>query len=250
MFELPKPYPTKEYSAIKDFFDQIAPDFSEPHGNAERLFKHRIRLIRESIHLYDEDEILEIGCGRGQHLMALMDKNRKGTGIDISSRMIEKARQDATSSPYSKNVMFEIDNAEQLHRVADSSIDVVLCIGALEHMLDKKAVVQNVFRVLKGQGRFFCMSPSGDYLWYRSIAPRFKINTKHLSSDEFITEIKIQDMLSQIGFRIEKIKHWTFIPKGDIPFFFSGFLQFLDLIGKLFRISAFRGGIRFTAIKT
>jgi 2-polyprenyl-6-hydroxyphenyl methylase/3-demethylubiquinone-9 3-methyltransferase len=230
MFEPPTPYPIKDYSAIKDFFDQIEPDFSEPHGNPERLFKYRIRLIKESIHLHDDDVILEIGCGRGQHLMALMDENRKGTGIDISSRMIEKARLDSTSSPFSKNVVFEIDNAE--------------------HMLDKKAVVQNVFRALKGQGQFFCMSPSGDYSWYRSIAPLFKINTKHLSSDEFITESKIQEMLSQVGFRIEKIKHWTFIPKGDVPFFFSGFLQFLDLIGKLFRISAFRGGILFTAIKT
>jgi 2-polyprenyl-6-hydroxyphenyl methylase/3-demethylubiquinone-9 3-methyltransferase len=250
MFEPPTPYPIKDYSAIKDFFDQIEPDFSEPHGNPERLFKYRIRLIKESIHLHDDDVILEIGCGKGQHLMALMDENRKGTGIDISSRMIEKARLDSTSSPFSKNVVFEIDNAEQLHGVADSSINVVVCIGALEHMLDKKTVAQNVFRVLKGQGQFFCMSPSGDYSWYRSIAPLFKINTKHLSSDEFITKSKIQEMLSQVGFRIEKIKHWTFIPKGDVPFFFSGFLQFLDLIGKLFRISAFRGGILFTAIKT
>src|SRR5260370_36233870 len=36
----------------------------------------------------------------------------------------------------------------------DQSIDLAICIGAFEHMLDKRAVLASIYRVLKFGGRF------------------------------------------------------------------------------------------------
>ena len=39
---------------------------------------------------------------------------------------------------------FEVDNAEELKGIADQSVDLAICIGAFEHMLDKRAVLASI----------------------------------------------------------------------------------------------------------
>jgi ubiquinone/menaquinone biosynthesis C-methylase UbiE len=48
-------------------------------------------------------------------------------------------RVDAAGSSQA-NLTFEVDDAEKLNGIADQSIDLAICIGAFEHMLDKRAV--------------------------------------------------------------------------------------------------------------
>ena len=66
---------------------------------------------------------------------------------------------------------FKVDDAEKLKAIADESIDLAICIGALEHMLDKRAVLASTYRVLKFGGRFICLTLPADYVWYQAIVP-------------------------------------------------------------------------------
>jgi hypothetical protein len=94
---------------------------------------------------------------------------------------------------------------------------LAICIGSLEHMREKRAVVVNVYRVLRPSGRFFCPIPDGDYIWYRWMAPILGFATKHLSTDRFLGRQEFSEVLEQVGFRKVEINPWTFIPTGDFP---------------------------------
>ncbi len=160
------------------------------------------------------------------------------------------AKERLQTSLLRKNTTFQVDNAEDLLTIPDQSVDVVICIGALEHMLKKSAVLTNVYRVLKPNGRFLCLTPNGSYLWYQFIAPLLGVDTKHLSTDKFLTLKEIVRLLVQYGFTRVQPGNWTFIPKGDIHPILGALLQALDGVGKRLNINRLRGGLKVCAWKS
>ena len=163
--------------------------------------------------------------------------------------MIELARTRLRNSPRTDNLAFAVDNAEELNGIADQSVDLVICIGAFEHMLDKRAVLASIHRVLKVGGRFFILAPYADYVWYRTLAPLLGFSTKHLSSDRMLTRDEFSALLDQAGFGRIRLAPWTFIPKGDVPAAVAWLLTALDAIGRLARWDSLRGGLALCAWK-
>ena len=244
--------PTPSYSTtdIRSFFDQCASTGSpEQHGHPQRLLEYRLALVRSLARPRPSDVVLDLGCGNGRHLLALAPEVARGIGIDVSPRMIELARARLRSSPCIANLTFEVDDAEKLKGIADQSIDLAICVGAFEHMIDKRAVLASIYRVLKFGGRFLCLTPDGDYVWYRTIAPVLGFATKHLSSDGMMTHDELSALLDQAGFRDIRATPWTFIPKGDVPAFVGLLLTVLDAIGRHARLDSLRGGLSLCARK-
>jgi 2-polyprenyl-6-hydroxyphenyl methylase/3-demethylubiquinone-9 3-methyltransferase len=235
---------------IRSFFDQgAATGFSEAHGHPQRLLEYRLALVRSLARLRPKDVVLDLGCGNGHHLLALRVEVARGIGIDVSPAMIELARARLRSSASSANLAFELDDAEELKGIADQSVDLAMCIGAIEHMLDKRAVLASIYRVLKFGGRFLCLSPHADYVWYRTIAPLLGFSTKHLSSDRLLTRDEFSTLLEQAGFRHIRSAPWTFIPRGDVPAFVASLLIVLDTIGRHAGLDSLRGGLALCAWK-
>jgi len=172
----------------------------------------------------------------------------RGIGIDVSPGMIELARARLRSSTGRANLTFEVDDAEELRGIADQSIDLAICIGAFEHMVDKQAVLASIYRVLNFGGHFFCLAPHADYVWYR-IAPLLGFATKHLSSDRLLTHDEFSVLLDDVGFRHIRSAPWTFIPKGDVPALVALLLTVLDVIGRHARLDSLRGGLSLCACK-
>src|SRR5262245_24844706 len=131
---------------IESFFDQCAATGSpEQHGPPQRLLEYRLALVRNLARLRPNDVVLDLGCGNGHHLLALGPEVFRGIGIDVSPGMIELARSRLRSSPCRANLTFAVDDAEKLKGIADQSIDLAICIGAFEHMLDKRAVLGSIY---------------------------------------------------------------------------------------------------------
>jgi 2-polyprenyl-6-hydroxyphenyl methylase/3-demethylubiquinone-9 3-methyltransferase len=195
------------------------------------------------------DVVLDLGCGTGHHLLALAPEVARGIGVDVSPGMIELARARLRGSPSRANVAFDVDNAEELKGIADQSVDLAVCIGTFEHILDKQAALASIYRVLKAGGRFFCLAPRADYVWYRTIAPRLGLATKHLSSDRPLTRGEFCALLDQAGFGRIRSAPWTFIPRGDMPGLIAMLLTALDAIGQLARLDSLRGGLSLCAWK-
>jgi ubiquinone/menaquinone biosynthesis C-methylase UbiE len=240
---------------IRSHFDRCASTgFPEAHGHPQQLLEYRLALVRNLARPGPADVVLDLGCGNGHHLLALAPDVAGGIGIDVSPGMIELARARLRGSPAKANVgtanlAFEVDNAEELKAIADQSVDLAICIGTFEHILDKQAALASIYRVLKPGGRFFCLAPRADYVWYRTIAPRLGFATKHLSSDRLLTHDEFYALLDQAGFRRIRSAPWTFIPKGDMPALIAGLLTVLDAIGRHARLDSLRGGLSLCAWK-
>jgi 2-polyprenyl-6-hydroxyphenyl methylase/3-demethylubiquinone-9 3-methyltransferase len=116
-------------------------------------------------------------------------------------------------------------------------------------MPDKPAVLRQVFRILKPGGAFVCLTPNGDYGWYRWLAPRLGLATRHLSTDQFPSRAELTCWLTAAGFRIARIAHWTFIPRGDVPRGWARVLTLVDGIGKGLGLGVCRGGLAVRAVK-
>ncbi|HET9246105.1 MAG TPA: class I SAM-dependent methyltransferase [Xanthobacteraceae bacterium] len=242
--------PSYNTTDIRSYFDRCASTGApEEHGHPQRLLEYRLALARNLARPRVADVVLDLGCGNGHHLLALGPEVARGIGIDVSPGMIELARARLRSSPRRANLMFEVDNAEELKAIADQSVDLAICIGAFEHMLDKRAVLASIYRVLEFGGRFFCLAPHADYVWYRTLAPLLGFATKHLSSDRMLTHDEFSALLDQVGFRNIRSAPWTFIPKGDVPAFVALLLTVLDAIGRHARLDSLRGGLALCAWK-
>src|SRR5262249_10220712 len=194
--------PSCSTADIRSFFDQCASTGSpEAHGQPQRLLEYRLAVVRDLARPPPTDGVLDLGCGNGHHLLAPGPAIARVNGIRRSPGMIELARAGLRTSRCRANLAFEVDDAEELKGIADQSVDLAICIGAFEHMLDKRAVLASVYRVLKFGGRFFCLAPRADYVWYRTIAPLLGFATKHLSSDRMLTHDEFSALLDQAGFR-------------------------------------------------
>jgi ubiquinone/menaquinone biosynthesis C-methylase UbiE len=242
--------PSHNVTDIRTFFDQYASTGSpEAHGHPQRLLEYRLALLRDLARPRLSDVVLDLGCGNGHHLLALGPEVARGIGVDVSPGMIELARARLRGSSRRANLTFEVDNAEKLKGIADRSVDLAICIGAFEHMLDQRAVLASAYRVLKSGGRFFCLTPHADYVWYRTIAPLLGFATRHLSSDRMLNRDECSALLDQAGFCRVRTAPWTFIPKGDVPAPVALLLTVLDAIGRQARLDSLRGGLALCAWK-
>jgi ubiquinone/menaquinone biosynthesis C-methylase UbiE len=235
--------PVRSKADIKSFDRCAASGFAERHGDPKQVLEYRLALVRSQARLRPTDVVLDLGCGNGHHLLALASDIARGIGVDLSPGMIALARARLERSPWEPRLTFAVDDSEGLGAVAARSVDLAICIGAFEHMFDKRAVLASAYRVLKPGGRFFCLAANGDYVWYRTIAPFIGFATKHLSSDRFVTRDEFVRLLVQAGFCRIKSLHWTFIPKGDMPALIVLLLAALDIIGRHTRIGSLRGGL-------
>ena len=116
-------------------------------------------------------------------------------------------------------------------------------------MPDKLSVLLQVARVLKPGGAFVLLTLNGNFLWYRWLAPRLGLQTRHLSTDSAWTINQMAAALAAAGLVQEESGFWTFIPIGDMNVWNGWLLAVLDVIGRCFRISRFRGGICCKALK-
>jgi SAM-dependent methyltransferase len=230
-------------------FDGLALHYREAHGHATQLLSYRLEIIRRFLGGAQRGTLLEIGCGTATHLLALAAEFTRAIGTDLSPEMVKVARRHAESSPWRDRISIRVDPAEELATIDNSSIDVVLCVGALEHMLEKDRVLRQVHRVLNPAGMFIGLTPNGGYCWYQHIAPALGIDYRHLATDHFLTAGELERLLSGAGLTIVGCWYWRFVPRGDLPGGWAPILEVLDWWGERAGIGYLRGGIAIAATR-
>jgi ubiquinone/menaquinone biosynthesis C-methylase UbiE len=101
------------------------------------------------------DVVLDLGSGAGFDCFLAANKIGKTgmvIGVDMTPEMLERARENAEQHGY-RNVEFRLGEIEHLP-VADHTVDVVISNCVINLSPDKKRVFQEMFRVLKPNGRF------------------------------------------------------------------------------------------------
>jgi 2-polyprenyl-6-hydroxyphenyl methylase/3-demethylubiquinone-9 3-methyltransferase len=232
---------------IREFFDGVAGTYRESHGQADRLLQYRVGILQALMPDGVGGLLVEIGCGPGDHLLALAERFERAIGLDLAPAMVERARQLRERHPSRSRIEFAVDPAEELGSLSEGSVAVLFCVGAFEHMPEKERVLRRIRRVLAPEGRFVCMTPNGGYVWYSHLARWLGCEFRHLSTDHFLSEAELRTLLTKAGFAIETTGNWSFVPRGDMPKLAAFLLDGLDTLGRVFRIPALRGGIYFKA---
>ncbi len=90
--------------------------------------------------------VLEIGCGTGLILGRLAPVSARAVGVDLSPRMLARAR--------SRGLEVQVANAVSLP-FADESFDVVVSFKVLPHVEQIEAALREAARVARPGGRLF-----------------------------------------------------------------------------------------------
>ncbi len=137
---------------IKDMplydFDQDAATYDDfyadsPGREIDLLEK---KLVERFLPKLNRDEILEIGCGTGHWTRFFSEKGFFVYGLDISEKMLEKARDKKIP-----NARFTPGRAEDLP-FEEHSFSNIVCITSLEFVDDAEKVRSEINRVLKSGG--------------------------------------------------------------------------------------------------
>ncbi|CCH34381.1 class I SAM-dependent methyltransferase [Actinosynnema sp. NPDC047251] len=96
-------------------------------------------------------DVLDVGCGGGRTTLDAARRARSALGVDLSSRMIDRARAQAAREGLA-NAAFEQADA-QIHPFPDAAFDVVISRFGAMFFGDPVAAFGNLARALRPGGR-------------------------------------------------------------------------------------------------
>jgi 2-polyprenyl-3-methyl-5-hydroxy-6-metoxy-1,4-benzoquinol methylase len=99
--------------------------FENRYRGSEELIKKRLMKYLSVIDSHEK--ILDIGCGRGEFLELIKEKDLTGYGIDLNSEMIKRCRE-------KKLDVLEEDIFQHLSKVPEESLGAVVCTHVIEHI--------------------------------------------------------------------------------------------------------------------
>ncbi len=189
------------YSA--KFWNKIAEGYSRQPIADEAAYQKKLQVTQE--YLKPEMEVLEFGCGTGGTAIIHAPYVKHIRAIDFSSEMIKIAQGKAEAQNIN-NVTFEQLTIEEL-TVADESFDVVLGLGILHLLENKKEVIAKVYKMLKPGGVFITSTAClGDTMkWFKVIAPIGRF-LRLIPLVKVFTSKELENILSDAGFTIDY--HW------------------------------------------
>lgn len=148
------------------FFDTVSENYYDlyndrsPGGYAFVLRRQRV------LELFDKPggKVLDVGCGSGIMVEALLERGCSFWGVDPAPGMIEDATKRFGDVP---NVHLAVGSAESL-AFPDNYFDAVLCMGVVERVKDDRLALAEMIRVLKKDGTLVVTMPnkySPYFLW-------------------------------------------------------------------------------------
>lgn len=164
---------------------------------------------RDILHLLPEymDRVFEVGCGAGDTLAYLKAESRCrwASGLELFPEAAKAAKY--------KIDQILVGNIETMELPFDeSSLDTILCLDVLEHLVNPWALVARIHRLLKPEGCLICSLPNVRH--FRVIAPLLFLgrwdyqeqgimDRTHL---RFFTKATAQDLIGSSGLKLEVVE--------------------------------------------
>ena len=145
----------KTMNKSKDFWDKSAKNYDK----TEERFEYIHTKARENTKKYlkDSDIVLDYGCGTGTTTCELANKVKEIHAIDISTKMIELAKEKAVASNVENVDFVQTDIFDE--RYEKESFDVILAFNMLHTVPDPHNVMQRIYELLKPEGAFISVTP-------------------------------------------------------------------------------------------
>lgn len=163
----------------KDLYDSIAnrkikpKDFNTYDGNNGRVNKC-VQLIKSGI-IRSSGKIVDVGCGIGDLGFSVKDLFDVRYATDITETNLEAAK-----SKGNETYLCDVDK-QGLNFLENNSVDVVVALDFIEHIIDPEYFARECCRVLKSGGQVFINTPNIQY--YEHLDSQLKGNFPHTSGD-------------------------------------------------------------------
>jgi ubiquinone/menaquinone biosynthesis C-methylase UbiE len=155
---------------IRKHYDTVA-DTYDRHYDYRRGKKYHTHLSNHLMKaLPDGGNLLDIGCGTGLFVEKYIQNGGQGTGLDISEKMVVKARHRCPDCE------FIVGTGEKLP-FADASFNAVSSVLAFSYVRNPEAMLSEVYRVLETGGSV-AVCTLGKKLITKGIPSLYKISEK------------------------------------------------------------------------
>jgi SAM-dependent methyltransferase len=189
--------------AVREHFDRLAPELDRWRRKSRSYHRDLERFCRSVVP--PRASVLEIGCGAGDLLAAL--EPARGVGIDLSPRMIDRAR---AKYPH---LTWRVGDAESLD--LGETFDYVIVSDLLGHLDDIWTAFHGLRRVVRPDTRVVITSCS--YLWEPALRLAEAVGQRiPLRQQNWLTLDEIQNLLELCDLEVVKRGQRFLVPK-DVP---------------------------------
>jgi ubiquinone/menaquinone biosynthesis C-methylase UbiE len=215
--------PIQDYKIIvKVIGDNVTPNISDA--------------IINSLNITQDSNIIELGCGTGGNAKYISSKTGASVfGVDNNEYVIEQA---------SKIIpVIKFDLAYKQYPIISNSVDGVYFLNLLQLIENKDQFFNEIFRILKPQGRLFMLITTKNQIEERYIN-RYFPSLVSIEFDRHLSEVNIVTILNQSGFSIidqyEIISDYCIINNEYLDRLKSGILSSLLILDESERVDGLK----------
>ncbi len=160
-----------------------------------------------------ESRVLEVGCGTGLHLRALVEATCcKGWGIDLSRKMLHYAVD-------SDDIHFIEGSVEELH-FETGFLDLVFSVNVVHHVTNMRDYFLEALRVLKTDGLICTATDSEKMIRSRKPLAQYWPGTIDAELRRYSSIELLRQQMTDAGFvdLEEHATHWTFEVSDTKPY--------------------------------
>ncbi len=161
--------------------------------------------------------VLEVGCGIGNFTKLLSDFSDL-TALDVEDDYIDKVKDMVKSAKVGKG---DIEKGTYFFD-KNSKFDSIICLNVLEHINDDKKALENIYRLLRNEGKLILLVPI-----HKMLYGEIDRSISHFRRYE-VDEVKM--MLNKLNFKILKIRKLNSL--GAIGWFIAGKILGQRSVGK------------------
>jgi SAM-dependent methyltransferase len=184
-----------------------------------KLYKHRndedardlVNLIQRTLPLKKDDQVLDIACGAGRHSLELARRGYNVTGLDLSSYLINEARNLCKKAPENKlHVDFLIKDMRDFNFKGkfDLAVNLFTSFGYFEDDQENFKVIKNASNSIRKGGWFILDFINKDHI-IENLVPysRNKIGDevlhqrRRIDGDFIIKDIRITSWKKELKYK-------------------------------------------------
>jgi SAM-dependent methyltransferase len=201
-----------DWQTLRELYDRRAERYRSASERAPRMLSRKHQGIISCLNFAPVSRVLDAGCGDGVYCEWLTQQGVFVVGVDISPRILALARSNVAIRGNAAAARFGAGNLERLP-LASESFDAAICIQVVEHLLDARAGLAELHRVLRHGGRLVISTDNRNNIVTRSLSLPVRVLRRLLRLRNWEPPFPHRDfrvaefaaLISEAGFRIE----WT-----------------------------------------
>ena len=172
----------------------------------------------DKLNLAQNHKLLDVGCGNGEHLLALAKKfptNLNITGVDISGKSIAQAKK--LAQDMGLKIKFEELNMDDMHTFSNKEeYDIITSMYAIYYSANITKLLNSLYDLLKQDGKIVIVGPywGNNDGWFKFINQFMELPEKVKKST---TDFMENPILLYAVHNFENVKCYKFTNQITIP---------------------------------